>query len=81
VSSISKCGDFQAERSSIRFRREAGAKAELVHTLNASGLALPRLWIAVVENFQQPDGSVVIPEAVRPYMGGRDRIAVGEFSL
>ncbi len=81
VSSISNCGDFQAERSTIRFRREPGAKAELVHTLNASGLALPRLMIAVIENYQQPDGSVVIPDAVRPYMGGRERIPPGEFSL
>ncbi len=81
VSSISNCGDFQAERSSIRFRREAGGKAELVHTLNASGLALPRLMIAVMENYQQADGSLVIPEAVRPYMGGREKIAPGEFSL
>ncbi|HEX9437075.1 MAG TPA: serine--tRNA ligase [Candidatus Limnocylindria bacterium] len=81
VSSISNCGYFQAERSNIRFRREAGGKAELVHTLNASGLALPRLMIAVMENYQQPDGSVVIPEAVRPYMGGRERIALGEFRI
>jgi seryl-tRNA synthetase len=81
VSSISNCGYFQAERSNIRFRREAGAKAELVHTLNASGLALPRLMISVIENYQQPDGSVLVPEAVRPYMGGRERIAMGEFAL
>lgn len=81
VSSISNCGDFQAERSNIRFRREAGAKAELVHTLNASGLALPRLMIAVMENYQQEDGSLVIPEVVRTYMGGRERIAAGEFAL
>ncbi|MBI2324036.1 MAG: serine--tRNA ligase [Chloroflexi bacterium] len=81
VSSISNCGDFQAERSSIRFRREAGAKAELVHTLNASGLALPRLMIAVMESYQQADGSLAIPEVLRPYMGGRERIAMGEFAL
>lgn len=81
VSSISSCGWFQAERSNIRFRRETGGKADLVHTLNASGLALPRLMIAVLENYQQRDGSVVIPEAVRPYMGGRERIAPGEFAL
>jgi len=81
VSSISSCGWFQAERSNIRFRREAGGKAELAHTLNASGLALPRLMIAVLENHQQRDGSVVIPEAVRPYMRGRERIAPGEFAL
>ena len=81
VSSISNCGDFQAERSNIRVRRDAGAKPELVHTLNASGLALPRLLIAILENYQQEDGSLVIPEAVRPYMRGRERIAPGEFSL
>ncbi|MDE3113557.1 MAG: serine--tRNA ligase [Chloroflexota bacterium] len=81
VSSISNCGAFQAERSSIRLRRDAAAKPELVHTLNASGLALPRLMIAVLENYQQADGSVLIPDAVRPYMGGRERIAPGEFSL
>jgi seryl-tRNA synthetase len=81
VSSISNCGDFQAERSNIRVRREPGAKSELVHTLNASGLALPRLMIAVLENYQQEDGSLVIPEAVRPYLGGREQIAPGEFAL
>ncbi len=81
VSSISNCGAFQAERSSIRFRREAGGKSELVHTLNASGLALPRLMIAVMENYQRSDGSVAIPDAVRPYLGGRETIAPGEFAL
>jgi len=81
VSSISNCGDFQAERSNIRFRREPGAKPEMVHTLNASGVALPRLMIAILENYQQEDGSLVIPEPVRPYMRGRERIAPGEFSL
>ena len=81
VSSVSNCGDFQAERASIRFRREPGAKPEHVHTLNGSGLALPRLMIAILENYQQADGSLVIPAAVRPYTGGRERIAPGEFSL
>ena len=81
VSSISNCGDFQAERSGIRFRREAGAKAELVHTLNASGLALPRLMIAVMESYQQADGSLAIPDVLRTYMGGRERIAMGEFRV
>jgi seryl-tRNA synthetase len=74
VSSVSNCGDFQAERSGIRLKREPKAKPELVHTLNASGLALPRLMIAVLENYQQGDGSVTVPEAVRSYMGGRERI-------
>ena len=81
VSSVSDCGDFQADRANIRFRREDGARPEMPHILNASGLALPRLMIAVIENYQQPDGAVVIPEAVRSYMGGRERIAPGEFAL
>jgi seryl-tRNA synthetase len=81
VSSASDCGDFQAERANIRFRREEGGRPEYPHLLNASGLALPRLMIAVIENYQQPDGSVVIPEAVRSYMGGREKIAPGEFAL
>jgi seryl-tRNA synthetase len=70
VSSLSNCEAFQARRGNIRFRREAGAKPEYVHTLNGSGLALPRTLIAVMENYQQPDGSVVVPEVLQPYMGG-----------
>jgi seryl-tRNA synthetase len=69
---ISSCTNFeayQARRANIRFRREQGAKPEFVHILNGSGLACPRLFSAVVESFQQPDGSVVIPEALRPYVG------------
>ncbi|MBP3895661.1 MAG: serine--tRNA ligase, partial [Mogibacterium sp.] len=58
-------------RAGIRFRREAGSKPEFVHTLNGSGLAVGRTVAAILENFQQEDGSVVIPEALRPYMGGR----------
>jgi seryl-tRNA synthetase len=81
VSSISNCGDFQAERSNIRFRRQPGAKGELLHTLNASGLALPRLMIAILETYQQEDGSILVPDAVRPYMRGRERIAPGEARL
>ena len=81
VSSASDCGSFQAERANIRFRREAGRPTEHVHTLNASGVALPRLVIAIMENHQQPDGSLEIPEAVRPYVGGRARIKPGEFAL
>ncbi|HEV8536043.1 MAG TPA: serine--tRNA ligase [Candidatus Limnocylindria bacterium] len=81
VSSASDCGSFQAERSNIRFRREAGGKLEYVHTLNASGLALPRLMIAIMENYQRQDGSVDIPKALRGYMGGREKIAPGEFAL
>jgi seryl-tRNA synthetase len=74
ISSCSNFEDFQARRASIRFRREEGSKVEFVHTLNGSGLAVGRTLVAVLENYQQPDGSVVIPEALRPYMGGVDRI-------
>jgi len=81
VSSASDCGPLQAERSNIRFRREAGGKAEHVHILNASGVALPRLMIAIMENYQHKDGSLEIPKALRSYLGGRDKIAPGEFTL
>lgn len=81
VSSCSDGGSLQAERAGIRFKREAGGKPEHPHILNASGLALPRLMIAVLENNQQADGSVVIPAVLRPYLRGRERIAPGEFSL
>ncbi len=73
VSSISNCTDFQARRAKIRFKAKGG-KAELVHTLNGSGLALPRTLIAVLENYQNEDGSVTIPEVLRPYMGGLERV-------
>jgi seryl-tRNA synthetase len=73
VSSISNCTDFQARRAKIRFKSKGG-KPELVHTLNWSGLALPRTMIAVLENYQNEDGSVTIPEVLRPYMGGVERI-------
>ncbi len=74
VSSCSNFRDFQARRAKIRYRPELGAKPELVHTLNGSGLALPRVVIAILENYQQEDGSVVIPHVLRPYMGGREKI-------
>jgi seryl-tRNA synthetase len=74
VSSVSNCGDFQARRANVKFRREPGAKPELVHTLNGSGLGLPRTLIAVLENYQQADGSVAVPEVLRPWMGGIDVI-------
>jgi len=74
VSSCSNCGDFQARRANIRFRREKGARPEFVHTLNGSGLALPRTLIAVLENYQQRDGSIVVPEVLRGYMGGVELI-------
>ena len=69
ASSCSNCTDFQARRANIRHRPAAGARPEFVHTLNGSGLALPRVIIAILENNQQPDGSVVIPEVLRPYTG------------
>jgi seryl-tRNA synthetase len=74
ISSCSNYEAFQARRANIRFRRAGGAKPEYLHTLNGSGLAVGRTWIAVLENFQQADGSVIIPEVLRPYMGGMDRI-------
>ena len=69
VSSCSNCSDFQARRANVRYRPQAGEKPRFVHTLNGSGLALPRVLISVLENCQQPDGSVAVPEALRPYMG------------
>ncbi|MGE4544321.1 MAG: serine--tRNA ligase [Pedobacter sp.] len=74
ISSCSNFRDFQARRAAIRFRREEKGKPELVHTLNGSGLAVGRTLVAILENYQQEDGSVVIPEALRPYMGGMERI-------
>ena len=74
VSSCSNFRDFQARRANLRFRPEAGAKPEFVHTLNGSGLALPRVMIAVLENYQNADGSVTIPTVLRPYLHDRDRI-------
>jgi seryl-tRNA synthetase len=71
VSSLSNCEDFQARRANVRYRPERGAKTRFPHTLNGSGLALPRVMIAVMENYQQADGTVVVPEAVRPWMGGQ----------
>ncbi len=68
VSSCSNCGDFQARRANIRYRPEPRAKPQLVHTLNGSGLALPRVLIAVLENYQQADGTVLVPEVLEPYM-------------
>ena len=68
VSSISNCTDFQARRANIRYRPAADARPQFVHTLNGSGLALPRIMIAIIENYQQADGSIVIPEVLRPYV-------------
>jgi seryl-tRNA synthetase len=75
ISSCSNTEAFQARRANIRFRREGTGKAEFVHTLNGSGLAVGRTLIAILENYQQADGSVVVPDALRPYMGGLEKIA------
>ena len=78
ISSCSNFESYQARRANIRYRPEGKNKAELVHTLNGSGLAVGRTWVAIIENFQQPDGSVVIPEALRPYIGA-ERITKKSF--
>jgi seryl-tRNA synthetase len=75
ISSCSVCGDYQARRMNARFRPESGGKPEFVHTLNGSGLAVGRCLIAVLENGQQADGSVDLPAALHPYLGGKTRIA------
>ncbi|MCZ8172819.1 MAG: serine--tRNA ligase, partial [Brevundimonas sp.] len=79
ISSISNCGDFQARRMNARYRPAGGAdgkgaKPDFVHTLNGSGLAVGRTLVAVLENYQQEDGSVEVPAVLRPYMGGIDRL-------
>lgn len=76
ISSCSNCGDFQARRMNLRFRRAGGAKPEYVHTLNGSGLAVGRTWLAVLENYQNEDGSVTIPKALKSYMGGVESISL-----
>jgi seryl-tRNA synthetase len=75
VSSCSNTEAFQARRANVKYRPEGQKKAQFVHTLNGSGLATPRVIIAILENYQQADGSVVVPEAIRPYMGGVEVIA------
>jgi seryl-tRNA synthetase len=74
ISSCSNFVDFQARRAGIRFKRTGGSGTELVHTLNGSGLAVGRTVVAIIENYQQADGSVTIPDALRAYMGGIDSI-------
>ncbi|MCS6805789.1 MAG: serine--tRNA ligase [Acidobacteriota bacterium] len=74
ISSCSNCEAFQARRANIRFRREKGSKPEFVHTLNGSGVAVGRAWLAILENYQQADGSVLIPPALQPYLDGLERI-------
>jgi seryl-tRNA synthetase len=78
ISSCSNCESFQARRANIRFRPVGKGKSEFVHTLNGSGLAVGRTWLAIIENYQEADGTVVIPEALRPYMG-TDRIVPRKF--
>ena len=74
ISSCSNCGDFQARRMNLRFRRGGGEKPEFVHTLNGSGLAVGRTWIAILENYQQEEGSIEIPEILQHYMNGLEKI-------
>jgi seryl-tRNA synthetase len=74
ISSCSNCEDFQARRMNLRFRRGGGAKPEFVHTLNGSGLAVGRTWIAILENYQQADGTIQIPEILQSYMNGLEKI-------
>ena len=74
ISSCSNFEDFQARRANLRFRTSEKGKPEFVHTLNGSGLAVGRALAAVLENYQQEDGSVVIPEVLRPFMGGLEKI-------
>jgi len=78
ISSCSNCEAFQARRSGIRFKSKSGGKSEFVHTLNGSGLAVGRTWLAIIENYQQADGSIMIPEALVPYMGVERIEAKGE---
>ena len=75
ISSCSNCEAFQARRANIRYRPQGTGKTDFVHTLNGSGLAVGRTWIAILENYQQADGSVMVPEALRPFMRGRETIA------
>jgi len=75
ISSCSNCGDFQARRMKARFKTEGEKGTQFVHTLNGSGLAVGRTLVAILENYQQEDGSVVVPDALRPYMGGLEVIA------
>ncbi|MFH0880293.1 MAG: serine--tRNA ligase, partial [Lentisphaerota bacterium] len=74
ISSCSNCGDFQARRGNIRLRRAADNKIEIAHTLNGSGLAVGRTFVAVLENYQQEDGSIAVPDVLRPYMNGLEVI-------
>ena len=75
ISSCSNCGDFQARRMKARFKAPGGKGTQLAHTLNGSGLAVGRTLVAILENYQRVDGSVEIPPALRPYMGGAETLA------
>jgi seryl-tRNA synthetase len=75
ISSCSNCGDFQARRMNARYRGSDGKVKGPVHTLNGSGLAIGRTLIAIMENYQNHDGSIAVPDALKPYMGGLERIA------
>jgi seryl-tRNA synthetase len=74
ISSCSNFEAFQARRANLRFRRGKAGKTEFLHTLNGSGLAIGRTWVAIIENYQQADGSVIIPDALRPYLDGLEKI-------
>jgi seryl-tRNA synthetase len=78
ISSCSNCEDFQARRANLRYRPPGGGKTKLLHTLNGSGLAVGRTLVAILENYQQDDGTILIPEALRPWMGGLDRITASK---
>jgi seryl-tRNA synthetase len=75
ISSCSNCEDFQARRMGTRYRTTEGGKTRFVHTLNGSGVAVGRCLIAIMENFQREDGSIVLPEALRPFVGGMDMVS------
>ena len=75
ISSVSVCGDFQARRMNARYRPEGAKSTRFVHTLNGSGVAVGRALVAVLENYQNEDGSITVPDALRPYMGGQTVIA------
>jgi seryl-tRNA synthetase len=75
ISSCSNCTDFQARRANIRYRTEDSGKVYFAHTLNGSGVAVGRTMVAILENFQQKDGSITIPDALRPYLDGLQKIS------
>ena len=74
ISSCSNCGDFQARRMKARFKGKNAKETQFVHTLNGSGLAIGRTMVAILENYQQADGSILVPDALKPYMGGLEKI-------